>query len=124
MHGGQNEMAGFSIGEQFLLNDDSTLVFVDEFDRVLDGDDFAPALGVDQIDHVIEGRCFARASRTSNEDEAVWPAREIIDLFGKAQPFPGGDTVAAKTKAHFGMTVAAIKRHANAPSDFVDERDA
>src|SRR5437016_11273388 len=83
----QGAVKGADIGKDFLLDDDGPFVFVDEFDGVFDGDDFAAALAVNEVHHVIEGGGFARAGWASDQDQAIGPAGQIVNFFGQAQLF-------------------------------------
>jgi len=102
----QSAVKGADICQQLLLNDNGALVFMDELNRVSMVTILQRRSLLIQIDHVIESRGLARAGRTRDEHEAVWPAGEVVDFFGQPKPFAGGDAVAAKNEAHFGMTIA------------------
>src|ERR1035438_7569357 len=106
-------MKRMRVRQHFGLDDDGRTVLMNEFDRVLDGDDLAAALAVDEVDHVIERRGLAGAGRPGDQDQPIGTARQFIDLWRQAQGFTSGDRFAAKTETYFGVAVATVDRHTN-----------
>src|SRR5471032_126213 len=107
------------VGQHFLLHDDGALVLVDEFDGVFNRDDFTAAFAVNQVNEIVERRRFARAGRAGYQDEAIWFARQLVNLPWQSKLLASGDAVAAKAETHFGMSVAPVKSHADAPGGAV-----
>ena len=73
------------------LVDDAALVFVNEFDRVLDGDDVIAALAVDVVDHRAERGRLAGTGRTGDEHEPLLQAAQLQNRGGEAELFGGED---------------------------------
>ena len=97
----EGAVEGADVGEHFLLDDDGALVFVDELDGVLDGDDLAAALAVDEVHQVIEGGGFAGAGGAGDEDQAVGSAGQLVDFLGQAEFLAGGDACRRKSGSSF-----------------------
>src|ERR1041385_4872163 len=102
------------ISQHFLLHNDSPFVLMHELNWVLDSNNFATSFLIYQVEHIIERRRLPCASGTGNQNQAVWPASQVVNFFGEAQFLAGRYPLAAKAKTHFGMAVATIECHSHA----------
>lgn len=80
-----------NIDAQLSLVDDSHLVFVDIFDRVLDGQDVNGSIGVDPVDHGGKGCRLSGTGRSSEEDEALMPLDHLRAICGQSEIVECGD---------------------------------
>src|SRR5206468_4184828 len=67
------------VASDFALVDDAEFVAVQKLDRVFDGDDVLPRLGVDLVDDRGERRRLARPGRPGDKNEASRLRRQLRD---------------------------------------------
>jgi hypothetical protein len=90
---GLPEIAG--VGADLALHDDAALVFVQNLNRVFDGDDVVRMRAIHVIDQAGERRAFAAAGWAGRQDQAAFHVGKIAqDLARQPERLETGDGIA------------------------------
>src|SRR3546814_3812813 len=84
------------------LVDDRFLVLVQEFDRILDGEDMPGGVGIAMVDHARQGGGLARAGRADHQHQATRLHHDVLEDRGQLELFDRRDLAVdgARSEGH------------------------
>jgi len=112
----QRHLEGFRVDAHFPLRDDAALVLVDEFDRVLDGDDVPFGVLVAVADHRRQRGGFTGAGGADENHQAALGHRQVLDHRRQAQLVHVGN-LGLDAAQHHAHQVALVKGAGPEPAD-------